>query len=102
MDEALLLVTELVTNAVRHAGPPVVLEVTCAGVAGLGVRVSDGSRAQPKVELAGDEQESGRGVALVDLLSDAWGIQPNTTGKTVWFVLGHLSRWAPEGALLRP
>jgi len=88
LEEALLLVTELVTNAVRHAGPPVRLEVSCGGPSGLGVRVSDGSSHPPAAHRSEPDHESGRGVALVDLLSDAWGVEREADGKTVWFALG--------------
>lgn len=87
-DEAVLLVSELVTNAVRHGGPPIVVELACAGPRGLGVRVSDGSPQLPALRHGDLSEESGRGLALVDLVSDGWGIEPGTSGKTVWFVLG--------------
>jgi anti-sigma regulatory factor (Ser/Thr protein kinase) len=89
-DEAQLLVSELVTNAVRHGSPPLTLELDCNNVTGLEVRVTDGSKNLPvKTEAAelNALMESGRGVQLVDLLSDDWNIEPRDNGKTVWFAL---------------
>jgi anti-sigma regulatory factor (Ser/Thr protein kinase) len=85
LDEFELLVSEVVTNAVRHGVPPITIEVTCEGDAGLVVRVSDGSTVSPLVHNPTAEDESGRGLALVDVISDAWGVEPTDTGKQVWF-----------------
>ncbi|MCI2240531.1 ATP-binding protein [Paenibacillus sp. TRM 82003] len=87
LDEAELLTTELVTNAVAHGGPPITLRVTCDGTPGMAVAVSDGSSEPPVAREASPEATSGRGVALVDLLSDAWGVETADTGKEVWFRL---------------
>jgi anti-sigma regulatory factor (Ser/Thr protein kinase) len=89
LDEAQLLVSELVTNAVRHGGPPVRVRVSCGGDdgAGLQVAVSDGNPHPPVRRDAAPEAEGGRGVALVDILSDRWGVEHASSGKTIWFVL---------------
>jgi len=87
LDEATLLVSELVTNAVVHGAPPITMEIDCDGSRGMQVRVSDGSEVQPAVGHATVEDEHGRGVALVDVLSDAWGVDPTPNGKAVWFRL---------------
>lgn len=88
LDRAELLTTELVTNAVRHGGPPITVEVSCEGTAGMTVKVSDGSDDEPVVQDVTPLDESGRGVLLVDLLSDEWGVsQLPGDGKTVWFAL---------------
>jgi len=87
LDEAQLLVSELVTNAVRHGGPPVTVRVECVGVEGLRVSVSDGDPRPPVRRDVEPEAEGGRGVALVDILSDRWGVEAGEPGKTVWFVL---------------
>jgi anti-sigma regulatory factor (Ser/Thr protein kinase) len=85
LDETALLVSELVTNAVRHGAPPITAEVECVGRQGMQVRVSDGSPEAPTARRAAPDAESGRGFALVDLLSDAWGVEPTPVGKAVWF-----------------
>ncbi|WP_432546252.1 ATP-binding protein [Kineococcus sp. SYSU DK004] len=87
LDEAQLLVSELVTNAVRHGGPPVRVRVECDGTAGLQVSVSDGHPARPVRRDVPPDAEGGRGVALVDIISDRWGVSSAGRGKTVWFVL---------------
>lgn len=87
LDEAQLLVSELVTNAVRHGGPPVTVRVECVGAEGLRVSVSDGDPRPPVRRDVEPESEGGRGVALVDILSDRWGVEAGAPGKTVWFVL---------------
>ena len=90
LDDALLLISELVTNSVLHGGPPIVLAVDCDG-AGLHVRVRDGGSTLPQPRAAGDDAEHGRGMTLVDLLSDTWGVEPvadlHGEGKAVWFEL---------------
>ena len=90
LDDALLLISELVTNSVLHGGPPIVLAVDCDGEA-LHVRVRDGSTRLPAPRAADGAAESGRGMSLVDLLSSTWGVAPvadaHGEGKEVWFEL---------------
>lgn len=88
-DEAELLVSELITNSVRHGAPPVSLRLSCDEGRALQVEVTDGSTVLPDARTAGPEDDSGRGVGLVDLLSEEWGVTPHPDGKTVWFTLGH-------------
>jgi anti-sigma regulatory factor (Ser/Thr protein kinase) len=85
LDDAQLLVSELVTNAVRYGAPPITVELECDESTGLTARISDGDPRLPSLGHAHDQDESGRGVALVDLISDAWGIEPSSAGKGVWF-----------------
>ncbi|RSO09834.1 MEKHLA domain-containing protein [Streptomyces sp. WAC 06783] len=85
-DTALLLVSELLTNAVRHASGPLALRVWYSARE-LGVEVSDGSTPRPRARLADNAEENGRGLMLVEALADAWGTRPGPTGKTVWFTL---------------
>ena len=90
LDEALLLISELVTNSVKYGGAPILLAIECDEHA-LQVRVRDGSPVQPTLRAAGEDDESGRGLALVDLLSDAWGMDAvqdaHGPGKAIWFRL---------------
>jgi anti-sigma regulatory factor (Ser/Thr protein kinase) len=87
MDEAELLVSELVTNAVVHGAPPVTVNVECDGT-DLRVAVTDGSDRSPVPRQADPDAESGRGIYLVDVISDRWGIAPSRGhGKAVWFTL---------------
>ncbi|WP_432544445.1 ATP-binding protein [Kineococcus sp. SYSU DK002] len=87
LDSAELLVSELVGNGVRHAAPPITLEVACDGSSGLQVHVSDGEPNAPGPRRAAADAEDGRGMTLVDYISDDWGVLPHADGKTVWFTL---------------
>jgi anti-sigma regulatory factor (Ser/Thr protein kinase) len=70
-----LLVTELVVNAVEHGGPPILLALECTGSGAVEVRVSDGGTALPQSRVSPPDAEGGRGVQLVELLSQHWGIE---------------------------
>lgn len=91
LDDALLLISELVTKAVRYGTPPLHLAIECDG-GGLKVCVRDGASAlPPQRHLASGVDESGWGLALVDAMSHAWGVEPvndeHGRGKAVWFEL---------------
>ncbi|MGB8650290.1 MAG: SpoIIE family protein phosphatase [Mycobacteriales bacterium] len=86
-DAATLLATELVTNAARHAGGELRVR---AGLRSdvLLVEVSDTNPDLPQLTGLPDwEQESGRGLVLVEAVADRWGSDPLPTGKRVWFEL---------------
>ena len=90
LDDALILVSELVTNAVRYGQPEITLRLRSQPPS-VGVEVSDHGPQLPQVAQAPpDPQEiSGRGLLIVDALANRWGITPDRppTGKTVWFEL---------------
>ncbi|MGW4567807.1 ATP-binding protein [Streptomyces sp. NPDC004561] len=88
-DLAALLVSELVTNSLRHAtGPIGVRLVRPARLDGtLRVEVSDPLPDPPRERVARPEDESGRGLQLVAGSSRRWGTRPGVNGKTVWFEL---------------
>ncbi|MDQ1726037.1 MAG: hypothetical protein QOK14_82 [Frankiaceae bacterium] len=92
VDTALLLVTELVTNAVVHAGTTVSVIVELAD-ASLTIRVRDHNPGVVDLDgvIADGMGEGGRGLALVSRLADTWGTQHARSGKEVWFRLGHSS-----------
>jgi anti-sigma regulatory factor (Ser/Thr protein kinase) len=84
---ALLLTSELVTNAIRHeAGETVVLDIGCTR-GELRVDVHDTARAMPALVNAPADAETGRGLLLVASLSDNWGCYRTRAGKAVYFEL---------------
>ncbi|MFF3493109.1 SpoIIE family protein phosphatase [Streptomyces sp. NPDC002795] len=85
-DTALLLASELLTNAVCHAQGPLNFRMWHS-VRELSVEITDHSAPRPRARSAENTEENGRGLILVDTLADAWGSRSNTTGKTVWFTL---------------
>ena len=87
LDDAKLLVSELVTNAVARALSPVELRVTEYGSA-VRVEVHDRSERLPVPTPAPLDAESGRGLTIVERLADRWGTdRVPETGKSVWFEL---------------
>jgi len=78
-----LLVSELVTNAVRHATRPIRLRLV--RTSGLLCEVSDGDTAMPRIREPDESAESGRGLQLVAALSLRWGACRAPGGKVVWF-----------------
>jgi len=84
LDDLLLCLSEVVTNAVLHAGPPILVT---GGTVDKKVRVevSDGSTAAPVPRRPGQSSPTGRGLVLLDHLSLAWGVDLTGDGKTVWF-----------------
>lgn len=86
-DDAALLTTEAVTNALKYGGPPLGLAVECNGAL-IEISISDANPVEPICVEADPLAESGRGVALIDSLSDEWGVhQHPDDGKDVWFRL---------------
>ncbi|MFE6429246.1 SpoIIE family protein phosphatase [Streptomyces rochei] len=85
-DTAELLVSELVTNAVRHArARPVDLRLVRADT--LLCEVDDDDHDLPALRGAGPDDETGRGLRVVSALAREWGASRGRTGKTVWFEL---------------
>ncbi|UQA93011.1 ATP-binding protein [Streptomyces halobius] len=84
-EHAVLLVSELVGNAVRHTG------ARCFGLRMLRrrgwirIEVRDPSRGLPCLMPVQEMDTSGRGLYLVDRLSDRWGVDLLPRGKTTWF-----------------
>lgn len=85
-----LLVSELVTNAVLHARTTFAVQVTMTATA-IRVSVTDGSSVLPERRTYNFLHPTGRGLHLVDSLSDRWGVDLEPTGKTVWFELDRLA-----------
>jgi anti-sigma regulatory factor (Ser/Thr protein kinase) len=86
-DIAVLLTSELVTNAISHeAGETITLGVTCS-FGQLRVDVHDTSRTLPVLADAPADAEAGRGLMLVATLSATWGVYRTPAGKAVYFTL---------------
>jgi anti-sigma regulatory factor (Ser/Thr protein kinase) len=86
-DVAVLLTSELVTNALRHEVTGiVVLAITCSW-GQLRVDVHDTSRALPMLVDAPVDAETGRGLMLVTSLAAEWGFYRTPAGKAVYFTL---------------
>ena len=82
-----LLTSELVTNAVLHAGTVLHLRVLRDDAA-VRIEVSDGQRAEPTRRRYSAEAATGRGLALVEALASEWGTRTDERGKTVWCTVG--------------
>jgi anti-sigma regulatory factor (Ser/Thr protein kinase) len=83
-DAALLLVSELVTNAVLHARSEVTVHLDVTPER-LRVRVDDASPEPPVRRGGRADLPGGRGLQLLDALAKGWGVLSGGSGKTVWF-----------------
>jgi anti-sigma regulatory factor (Ser/Thr protein kinase) len=87
LDTVELLVSELVTNAVVHAGTTVDLTMSLRGDTTLRVEVADGSAQLPTSRHYEATASTGRGLSLLGQLAERWGADLTVSGKTVWFLL---------------
>ncbi len=83
-DGAALLVSELVTNAIVHAHSTVELAVHLRPTR-IRVEVIDTAREHVRRRDAKDDEQSGRGMALIEAIAAAWGVDSLLSGKSVWF-----------------
>jgi anti-sigma regulatory factor (Ser/Thr protein kinase) len=87
---AVLLVSELVTNAVLHGRPDIVLRVR-ADPRGITVSVQDTGSGRPEMRASdpAHHEARGRGLRIVDAMAARWGVEPSEPipGKVVWFEL---------------
>jgi anti-sigma regulatory factor (Ser/Thr protein kinase) len=88
LDDALILISELVTNAVQHGQPPITFTGSF-NPAHVEVAVTDHGPGTPTASPASQHGEGhGRGLQIVADLSTRWGVMPaGDFGKTVWFCL---------------
>ena len=87
LDDVQLVVSELVTNAVRAGSPAVRLAISLAEEGRLTIRVTDAADGWPRPRDAATEDPGGRGLALVSAIAASWGADTDGTGtttKTVW------------------
>ncbi|GAB2992736.1 ATP-binding protein [Streptomyces pseudoechinosporeus] len=113
----ILLVSELVTNAVVHTGRPAVLRLSLPGAAGdaateegtsgeadreaavtVRLEVADTSARPPRPRCADGDETNGRGLALVDGLADRWGWSPEGAGKRIWCEVDRSSHCSADTA----
>ncbi|UUU31370.1 ATP-binding protein [Streptomyces sp. CA-210063] len=91
LEDAVLVVSELATNVVRH-GPLLEREfevaVTALADGSCLIEVSDEGTAAPRLREAGEWEETGRGLRLVEHVAAAWGVwSRGRHGKTVWALM---------------
>ncbi|GAA3086988.1 hypothetical protein GCM10017562_66500 [Streptomyces roseofulvus] len=79
-----LIVSELVTNAIRYGAPPVDLRLLRDKDRALICEVSDSRETSPHLRRARPDEEGGRGLFLVAQLADRWGTRYTREGKTIW------------------
>ncbi|MDA5283860.1 SpoIIE family protein phosphatase [Streptomyces sp. Isolate_45] len=95
VDSAVLMVSEMVTNVLVHTDGDALLVAEAAGDPGtrrLRVEVADGSDELPHKRQPGEMASSGRGVLLMEMLADVWGVDPRGEGKSIWFELHERSK----------
>ncbi|MFC6594288.1 ATP-binding protein [Kitasatospora paranensis] len=95
VDDAELAVSELVTNAVRHGGPPIALRLVVTDDR-VSIEVRDGGNGHPVLRRPDADAVSGRGLALVRAVAEEWGVRQDGAGKVVHATL--LLRRAPAAA----
>jgi anti-sigma regulatory factor (Ser/Thr protein kinase) len=85
-DTVVLLVSELVTNALLHSSSSAELRLLLTK-SDLRVEVRDKSPATPYVKQYSDTATTGRGMLIVDTLAKSWGAKAENSGKVVWFTM---------------
>lgn len=90
-----LMVSELATNCIRHERTS--FHITILGsTREIRVEVTDSGSGTPTMRSPGPDEPSGRGLQIVDMLSDSWGVEPeDPSGKTVWFTMPAAAAMAP-------
>ncbi|MEV6793685.1 SpoIIE family protein phosphatase [Streptomyces sp. NPDC051320] len=89
-DSAALMVSEMMTNVLVHTDGDAVLTAEVSGEPGvrrLRVEVADASDELPHKRRPGELASSGRGLMLMEVLADRWGVDPRGSGKSTWFEL---------------
>ena len=87
LDDVILATSEVVTNAILHGKGPVRLRAWTSPTAAR-VEVSDAGQRNPQpATCIGNDDEAGRGLFIVDIVTTRWGARPTIPGpgKTVWF-----------------
>ncbi|MFJ8198958.1 SpoIIE family protein phosphatase [Streptomyces sp. NPDC096152] len=90
VDSAVLLLSEMLANVLLHTDADALLLAEIAGEQGerrMRVEVTDAGDDLPHKRRPGELASSGRGLVLIELLADAWGVDPRGQGKSIWFEL---------------
>jgi anti-sigma regulatory factor (Ser/Thr protein kinase) len=97
VDAAELLLSEMLTNVLVHTdADALLLAEVCRGPGGrrrLRAEVTDAGDDLPHRRRPGELASSGRGLLLIEMLADAWGVEPRGDGKSIWFEL-----YEPDGS----
>jgi len=86
-EDAVLVSSEIATNAVRHAVSPFHVTLVRSG-ASVTIAVTDAGAGVAERKAPDDDDATGRGFMIVDALARKWGVDDLSSGKTVWAVLG--------------
>jgi anti-sigma regulatory factor (Ser/Thr protein kinase) len=86
-DTAVLLTSELVTNAIVHAQTEVAVTIRRKNRDSVTISVQDGSSIQPRVSAHAEDSTTGRGISILDQLAASWEVIRHRAGKTVLFTL---------------
>ncbi|GAA0902595.1 SpoIIE family protein phosphatase [Streptomyces thermoalcalitolerans] len=90
VDSAVLLLSEMLTNVLVHTDADALLLAEVQGEKGerrLRVEVTDAGDDLPHKRRPGEMASSGRGLVLIEMLADSWGVVPRGQGKSTWFEL---------------
>lgn len=106
-DTLILLISELVTNAVVHTGCPAVLRMLfgsdhCPERETVRVEVADVSNRPPRPRHADKDETGGRGLELVDGLADRWGWEREGEGKQIWCEIDRTAALPPATVPKQP
>ncbi|MEU6222380.1 SpoIIE family protein phosphatase [Streptomyces sp. NPDC047042] len=107
VDSAVLLISETATNVLVHTDADALVVAEVMGDPGarrIRVEVTDVSDDLPHKRRPGELASSGRGLMLIEMLADAWGVDPRGEGKSIWFELyererkeGEMGQTTPQG-----
>lgn len=86
-DDCSVIVSELVTNVIRHAGTAFALRL-CSNGRWVYGEIFDTGDGMPCRRDAGADATDGRGLMIVASLADDWGVVQSPRGKIVWFIVG--------------
>jgi anti-sigma regulatory factor (Ser/Thr protein kinase) len=99
LDAVELMASELATNCIHHAQTCFELKIDDAQ-SQIRVEVRDSGQGRPVPRSPAPTDRTGRGLRIVEAMAEAWGVEPSSSGKTVWFTVPHNAgspAHAPQG-----